>query len=158
MNRQFLLLLLSTYVQGAYYGQAQAMTQPNKSISITINAEKATVAPGEHLSLLISTTNLYLKPYCTDEIREHDHAEINGYNVEVVDTSGVVLPVSKGKIPKMGSLTTRCTEPGKSFTKKIVVDQIAELPRPGVYHIRVSHRDALGGTTVWSNTISVTMQ
>lgn len=138
--------------------QSQLPAPDGSGIELTIATKSEVVKAGNDVLLDITIKNLHKDPYCTNETRENRHAELNGYVVEVIDAEGKLVPMTRLVWPRVGSIASRCVDPGKTFSKDMTVNHLVDISNPGIYHIRVSHRDKITNEIVWSNSITVTIE
>jgi hypothetical protein len=113
---------------------------------------------GETLLLNIAVRNISTDDYCESHFLETGEAELNGYDVDVRDSSGKAYslkPILAGRWRR--SRGNLCIKPGKTFKESLSVDQVVDLSAPGVYKIQVDHFDRGNSTHVRSNSITVTV-
>ena len=101
--------------------------------------------------------NMHKDKYCHKVIGETGRADLNGYNVEATDSDGTTYPMLKQKRLRAWSISSECIVHGKTTSEEMYVDKLVDLSKPGVYNLRVSHRDNMTNEMVWSNSIAVTI-
>ena len=155
--RAMMALMVLVCVVQTVSAQAQSSNSKEGHTELTIAVKKDSVAVGDKLTLYITLKNMHKDRYCHRVVNEEGMAELNGYEIEVTDSKGIILPLLNKKHPRGVSYSGQCLENSKTTSEEMVVNQLVDISQPGVYHIRVSHLDIVSNETVWSNSITLTI-
>ncbi len=158
-----LLLSLALLSNAATTIQAQAPASPGPDssapgISLTIATKQSTYKAGETILVSIVLKNIAGGQYCENHFLETGEAELNGYEVRLVGTNGLILPlISMPRERGMRSRGKLCIDNGATIKESLSLNQHADLTKPGTYQISVNHLDHRNNARILSNVISVTL-
>ncbi len=159
MKRANVLMVLTLVLAVGYSvaAQSQQSAVEDGKTEVVVSVKQDSIKVGESVVVYIVMKNMHKDRYCHHVTGETGRAELNGYKVEVTDAVGNVLPMLKQQRLRAGSLFGECIEHGKTTSEEMDVNRLADMSKPGVYRIRVSHLDKMTNETVWSNSITVTI-